>query len=515
MFGSILSDITPSLNNSSEKRARSRSVVIRGVALAVLGLAACSMFEIPAGGFLDERPDSSAGSAGASGTSGGRGGNDGSGGTQGTAGNQGSGGAAGSGGGAATGGNSGSSGSSDGGSSEPWWPYTNEHSCQSAGVPSPADRPAADDPGASLPPLYLVISRIRLGTVNDDEALTPNANAWRDIGFDLDKRCTTSSTCENTLQEPIHEVACKHPSTQIPYDGNQCRDNELSKLFKLASSSPSIGIWFGMTEADWNCELHRGGFGNLIKISDYNGKKNDRQVRLDVYSTLGLQQLPTWTCRNRIQDPLATNWSSRVSWRADEHWKIASSSISLSATDAGSELPDARVYDPAAFVRNGYLFAKLPDGSEFGFNGTNTRIPGFGVFLYRGIMVGELIKEIDGTWSIDHGTVGGVVRPDQLLQSFEAMGFCANLCTSYDQVKDYLNTYRDALTSTADILPDTPCDGLSFGEEFEARQASAGKQDIESAPAGMNCPQPRHPDAPRQGCICPVGGGRCELDGGT
>jgi hypothetical protein len=515
-----LSEITRLQNNALLNRVPPSIAIVRVVASALLGLAACTVFEIPAGGFLDERPDSSAGTAGASGTSGGRAGTDGVGGTQGTEGSRGSGGVAGSGGGDAAGGSSGSSGSSgsnDGGSTEPWWPYTNEHGCQSAGVPSAADRPAVEDPGTSLSPIYLVISRIRLGTADDDEALTPNVNAWRDIGFDLDKRCTASFTCENpVLQEPIYEVACMHPSAQRPFDGNQCRDNELAKLFKLASSSPSIGIWFGMTEADWNCELHRGGFGNMIKISDYNGKKNDRQVRLDLYSTLGLQQLPTWTCRNRIQDPLATNWASRVSWRADEHWKIAASSISLSAPDSGTEVPDAKVYDTAAFVRNGYLFAKLPDASEFGLNGTNTRIPGFGVFLYRGVLVGKLVKEADDTWSIDQGTIGGVVRPDQVLQAFEAMGFCSNLCTSYDQVKDYLNTYRDTITSTGEILPDSPCDGLSFGEQFKARQASAAKQDIEPAPAPVNCPQPRHPDAPRQGCVCPVGGGRCELpDGGS
>jgi hypothetical protein len=508
------------LNNTPDIRATRSLVIIRGVASVLLALAACSVFEIPADGFIDERvgrPDGSlgtGGSGGDAGTGGNSGGSDGSGGAQGSAGNQGSGGVVGSGGSGASGGSSGTS--TDGGSTAPWWPYTNEHMCQSAGVPAAADRPMTEDPGASLAPFYLVISRLRLGTANDDATLSPNMNAWRDIGFDLDKRCTASSTCQDSLQEPIYEVACQHPSAQRPYDGNQCRDNELSKLFKLASSSPSIGVWFGMTEADWNCEFHRGGFGNMFKISDYNGKKNDRAVRVDLYSTLGLQQLPTWTCRNRIQDALDPNWSSRISWRADEHWKIDSTSISISAPDSGTELPDAKVYDATAFVRNGYLFAKLPDNAPFGFNGTYTKIPGFGVHLYRGVLVGELVKEPDGTWSIYNGTIAGVVRPDQLLETFEAMGFCKNLCTTYDQVKDYLNTYRDALTNTTDILPNTPCDGLSFGEGFKARQATASKQDIETPPDPTNCPQPRHPNAPRQGCVCPVGGGTCELpDGGT
>jgi hypothetical protein len=147
-------------------------------------------------------------------------------------------------------------------------------------------------------------------------------------------------------------------------------------------------------------------------------------------------------------------------------------------------------------------------------NGTKTEIPGNGVNLYRGVLVGDLVKKPDGTWSMDNGTVAGVVRPDQLLEAFEAMGFCENLCRTYATVKDYLNTYRDALTGTDEILKGTACDGLSFAEEFVARQATAGNIEIGDPPT--DCPEPRHPQAPRQGCTCPVsGGGACVLDGGT
>jgi hypothetical protein len=485
---------------------------------SLIAFAACSVFEIPAGGFRDEvrggsgNTGGSGGAVASGGTSGGSDGASGSGGAAGSAGRQGSGG---------VGGNDGGDGSATGGTGGgatgvPWWPYENTHGCQSAGLPTQLDRPPEGDPGASLPPIYLVISRMRLGTANDDAALTPNVDAWRDIGFDLDKRCTNSFTCEDQNQDLIYEAACKHPQAQIPYDGNQCRDNEIAKLFKLASTSPSIGEWFGMTEADWNCELHRGGFGDMIKISDYNGKAHDRQVRVDIYHTLGLRQPPSWTCRSAIDAPLNPSWSSHGPWRADERWRIADSSISLSAPDAGNELPDAKIYDPSAFVRNGILFAKLPENSELGLFGKYTRVPGFSIYLYRGILVGQLVKLPDGTWTIDKATLGGVARPDQLLESFQEFGFCENLCTTYDVVRDYLNTYRDALTNTADILPDTPCDGLSFAEAFTARQATAVPQDIEPYTRPPRCGQPRHPEAPRQGCICPVGGGRCELpDGGS
>jgi len=405
----------------------------------------------------------------------------------------------------------GAGGSCAGGSAgQPWWPYTNAHNCQSEGVPTESDRPVCED--SALSPIYLAMSRLRTSS-RDDAALTPSQSAWRDIGFDLDKVCTSSETCQASGQ-PIDERACRQAPATQPSDGNQCRDNQFGALLSLVSQSPTLGSMFGVNDADWNCELHRGGFGILFKISDYNGGFNDRQVRVDVYSTIGLGTLPAWTCRVRSEDPLAPDWMSRAPWRPNERWTIARRSIALLASGGGTELPNSRYADPSAFVRNGYLFARLPPGTELWLNGERTPTPGLRLVLHRGILTGALVKRPDDTWTIDDGTLGGVIYPPDVVQGFREIGFCENMCGSYNALVQQVTTSADALAGTNDILPSADCDALSFGAKFQARQAAATAANIADSSAPADCPNPKHPGAPRQGCICNLQG-QCEGGGGS
>ncbi len=405
------------------------------------------------------------------------------------------------------GGDADSGGKSDGGPTGPWWPYTNSHGCASAGVPARTDRPVVSDPGADLPPLYVALSRLRIGTAKDDPPLTPDENAWQDIGFDFDKLCTRSATCE-VDQMQVNDRSCNN-SNLTPFDGNQCRDNEIGKLFKVASTTPTVGEYFGMTERDWNCELHRGGFSIIFKISGYNGRSNDRDVRLDMYTSTGLQKLPTWSCRATIDAPLATDWHLRAGWIPSDGWKIAQRSIDLAAPDPSdpNELKNSVASDVTAFVRGGYLYAELPDGAEFWLNGENTAVPGTRQTMHRAIIVGQILKGQDDLWRIDNGVLQFVTSPGEMLQSFQEIGYCDNMCESFFQVRNYLNTHQDSLTGTAEHLPSTPCNGLTVGFDWEARQATATARDIVPVQAPTQCPQPRHPAAPRQGTQCDGGGG--------
>ncbi|MET0592815.1 MAG: hypothetical protein ABW133_08960 [Polyangiaceae bacterium] len=408
----------------------------------------------------------------------------------------------------------------DGGPTGPWWPYTNTHGCTSAGVPVRTDRPAASDTGADLPPIYLAVSRLRAGTTKDDGPLTPDDNAWQDIGFDFDKLCTRSATCE-VDQMQVNDKSCAN-SNLTPFDGNQCRDNEIGKLLKVASTSPTVGDYFGMTERDWNCEIHRGGFTILFKISGYNGRPNDRDVRLDMYTSTGLQSLPVWTCRATIDQPLSADWYNRATWLPSDRWKVAQRSIDPAAvqpTDP-NELKNGIAADVAAFVRNGYIYAELPEGAEFWLNGENTAVPGTRQIMHRAVLVGQLIKGQDDLWTIDHGILQFVTSPGEMLGSFQEIGYCENMCESYYQLRNYLNTHQDTLTGTSEHLPATPCNGLSVAFDYKARQATARAQDVVPVQAPTSCPQPRHPAAPRQGTQCdggPAGDAATDaaIDGGS
>ena len=393
----------------------------------------------------------------------------------------------------------------DGGPTGPWWPYTNQHGCASAGLPARSDRPAASDPGSDLQPIYLAISRLRMGTTKDDLALTPDDNAWQDIGFDFDKLCTRSTTCE-VDQMQVSDKSCAN-SFLTPFDGNQCRDNEIGKLLKVASMSPTVGEFYGMTERDWNCEIYRGGFTIIFKISGYNGKINDRDVRLDMYTSTGLQKLPTWTCRATIDAPLSTDWFNRASWINSDAWKIAQRSIDIAAPTPAdpNELKNSVAADVAAYVRGGYLYAELPDGAEFWLDGENTAVPGTRQIMHRAVLVGQLLRGQDDLWTIDHGIIEFVTSPGEMLQSFQEIGYCDNMCEGFFQLRNYLNTHQDTLTGTSETLPNTPCNGLSIAFDWKARQATALSKDVVPVQAPVQCPQPRHPAAPRQGTSCDGG----------
>lgn len=426
-------------------------------------------------------------------------------------------------------GEAGGSTSTDGGTN-PWWPYKNKQGCSSAGVPTGNDRPS-DTPSGNQT-ITLAINQMLFGASKVDPKTgklvsnTTTLGAWEDIGFDLDQSCTNSPTCCTTGTCPksggklLTELACKNPSGLVPADGNNCRDNEIGHLFGIAAASPRVGPLFYANEQYWDCALWRGSMSVILRISGYNGQLNDQGVRLDMYTSLGLEHLPSWYCKkpgsaaDAGADPA---WQSQAAWLPTRHWKIADSSIpSNYIPDGGTALPQAKVADTAAFVRNGYLFAQLPPPAPLWLDGQNALTPGFRFVLYRGILVGKLQQTSSGTWSITDGTIAGVVKPDDMVNSFRQLGFCSNMCADYDNVVQYLNTYQDTLSTTSDKLPGQTCDSLSFAADFTAAQAVATAQDIVPANKPVDCPQPRNPDAPRQGCTCPDGGPLvCPTDGGT
>jgi hypothetical protein len=422
-----------------------------------------------------------------------------------------------SGGGSAGGGSSGTSGSGgDAGPSENWWAEETPHGCQSAGVPRATDRPTTSGDKPSLPPIYLATTRMRFGSADDDKPLTGNAEAWKGIGFDLDETCTASETC--VLDGgPLVEHACKN-SLLVPFDGKECRDNQIGNLFPVAALSPIVGPLFGVTEPNWNCAMHRGELTVFLKISGYDGEANDSSVRVDMYTSTGLQTLPNWTCTSGPQGSVPPDWFNQAPWLHIEPWKIAKRSIALNAQNPPPELPDSKFADVAGFVRDHWLFAQLPAGTELWLDGERAHMAGFRLQLHRAVMVGKLGKAPNGTWTLSKGTFGGVVLPSEILGSFREIAFCENMCDAYLSVVQYLNTHQDALSSTSEKLPDTACNALSIGIAFEARQATATAADVEEVNPPVECPPPKHPLVPKHGCLCPepgVGGPCVPADSGA
>jgi hypothetical protein len=484
--------------------AKRRSLAALSLALAA---AACSMFDPPPEGAILSNEggintNGSGGSGLATDGAASTGGAVSTGGTGPAGGNSGQGG---SGSGANAGSSGTAGGSADGGPLDSeWWVRSNQRGCTTMSAPKPTDRPAASDPGKDLAPLYFAMSRVRFGAVNDDVSLSANGNAWSDIGVDIDGVCTSSLGCE-VNQVTVDERACKSPAATPP-DGSLCRDNEIGRLFNSLAGSSIAGTHFGMTEVDWNCELFRGGFGVILKISEYNGQPNDRSVRADLYASTGLQTLPSWKCRETLDGAVNREFYRNASWVRSDSWRVVEDSIDLSSPVEGTEVRGARAADPAAFVRGGYLVARFPEGTEFWLNGERASVPGFRFTMHRSVLIAGLVKEREDQWVIDQGTLGFVTRPDEMLQGLRQIGFCENMCSVFDFMSQYFYTHQDTLEGTAEILPDTQCNAVSVGVDFEARQATATTADVVQTAPTVSCPQPKNPAAPRQGCTCQTNG---------
>jgi hypothetical protein len=421
---------------------------------------------------------------------------------------------------------------------DPWWPHEVSITydskkppvmCLTEGEPDESkDRPKTSDPGDSIPPIYLAMNRMLLGSVaeqpdpnnKDLTMLVPDSNAWKTIGFDLDGACTNSSTCAINDTTYVLQKTCVSGgvgSMSIPYDGDNCLDNSIGKTFNLASNAPDVGVWFGLTEQDLNCELWRGGYSVIYKISNYNGQYNDTAVTVDLYTSPGLQSKPSWQCRagGVITGAYYTNWYKEAPWLQKSHWKIRRDDISVSAETPPPELPDSKWQDNAAFVRGGWLIAHAKDGSPAWLDGSYTPTPGFHMTMHRNIMALKLVKDPQsGLWSSPDAMTGYVSTASEVLQGFQEMGFCENMCGTWDTVKGYLNTYLDMSVDPA-ASADSPCDSLSYGLRFRAAQVTVDASDVQDVPAPQLCGQPRHPDAPRQNCVCSADRTTCTLpDGG-
>lgn len=401
------------------------------------------------------------------------------------------------------------------------------------------DGPASDDPddgGASNEPLYFYLSKYRLGS-NDDAQFTLDlnevTNPWADLGFDLDKSCKNSPSCQVNGQNVVDVTCAPHTESTLPLDGNGCRDNTIGRLFKLAAAS-NPGFYFGMTEADWNCELRRGAMSVIFKVSQYNRQKNDRQVRLDMYTSVGLVNPSSFLCRSKLGTngqlvqaidgtlPLEPPWYQRAFPPSSAHWRVTAESIAPNADPTEDHnLPDARWNDPIAYVRNGYLVAHLPDGTEYWLNGKNAAVPGFRLIVSQPILVAKLSTD-KGEWTMSDATLAGLIEPNIMIRSFREFGFCENMCTSYNLVVSTLTDNQDALLGSKEPKPDVKCNALTWGGQIEARQATVWKEDLD-APAAhyppLECPEPAHPAAPRQGqgpCqLADAGADSGAADGGT
>src|SRR5205085_7539743 len=112
------------------------------------------------------------------------------------------------------------------------------------------------------------------------------------FGLDLDGVCTNAPGCMDARAA----VSCKSLTPQLPFDDEGCRDNALADLMGMLARIPDIADGLGLRDDTFNCELWRGGYNLIFRLSGYDGAEDDAAVRVDWYTSNGLESPPNWRC---------------------------------------------------------------------------------------------------------------------------------------------------------------------------------------------------------------------------
>ncbi len=354
-----------------------------------------------------------------------------------------------------------------------WWSKPDARGCFSAGAPRPEDRPAPGndkDVGA----IVLAISSMRLGSLNEQGVVDPNA--WQEIGLDLDGVCTASETC--TSEDP--PPSCKAGASQLPRDGKYCRDNTFGKLEYSAALVPQLAKQYGLSDDAFNCALCVGHYTFLIRVTGYNGEPNDDRVRIDLYPSPGLEKPLPWDCSQ-------PSWVTHPCFTPDMPWTVQEDT--LLEKRGGPDLPDSKIFSADAYVRDNYIVTQLPEDTLFWFPGYKGLVVAYPIRLQKGIVVGKLLKGQDNVWRIEDGVIAGRARQQDVIKGFRLIGFCeTNDKDNYELTTTFVNDNLDVLADGRND-PNVPCDAMSMGVTFNARQARAGR--TEAVAPLVECVIPR------------------------
>ena len=118
-----------------------------------------------------------------------------------------------------------------------------------------------------------------------------------------------------------------------------------------------------------------------------------------------------WDCTN-------PTWKTRPCFTPDNQFTL--SADALATQKPGPDAADAKVFDPRAYVRDGYLVVQLPDDTVFWFPGYKALVVAYPVKLQKGLVAGKLTRGADKVWRFSVGTVGGRVSSTDLGKSGSA-----------------------------------------------------------------------------------------------
>lgn len=262
-------------------------------------------------------------------------------------------------------------------------------------------------------------------------------------GFDLDGQCTCAPGPRTCVP-------------RVPDAGQHCdepggRDISMNRnVFELIAQSP------GFSAETLNANLVKGRYGVLAEISDYNGGKNDKSVKVSVFLSSG------------------TQGDAGPGWDGGDPWDLDPKSL---ADDAG---PPTSIYvDTTAYVTDGVLVASRLNGVKLALGVGSESVD---LELAQGVMSARIVPR-GGGFALDEGTIAGRWPTQNVLKAIaplNAPGLGVPLCSPlskplYDFAKGVICRAADISSNPArDDDRGADCDALSFAMRFVAEPARFG-----------------------------------------
>lgn len=301
----------------------------------------------------------------------------------------------------------------------------------------PPEKPA-DNPAAGTEVTVLALSELFVG--DSDRNFTPDSQAWKTFGFNLDGYISTKNGLNHC--KPV-EGAIK---SSVQTDGDDGIDNSFG-----ANLIPIIGALADAPSQQITDSLQGGDFTIMIKLDnleDPASKANQTGIAAALYGGASLGAAPAWD--------------------GSDMWPVLPELLN------NGDINDPKVKFPASYLNGGTWVS--------GGKGTldlTISISGFELSLQ--IVNAQIAMDVTGVGTgaaATNGTIAGLINTEQLITELKkiAGGFDASLCESntFESIAMQIRQASDIMADGTNGDPSKTCDAISIGLGFNAKAVQLG-----------------------------------------
>lgn len=308
-------------------------------------------------------------------------------------------------------------------------------------------------------------------TVDDGPDEPPKVYAARDlamvvadrntVGYDLDGVCTCTgvgpSDKPGAVRRGASSCAPRRQGDRL-CDAEGGRDNAGAAILQnRLPDKPGASFDTGYRSAAEN-----GLAGLLFTVSEYDGRSDDPQVRVESFYSPGLD--PLKGCAGNVPSSgKNTLGGPRPTWDGCDAWRVGESFQQGGVGRAGTR---------DAWVTNGKLYARFP--------ALRIAVDRTYVTFVDARLEAEIVRAVAGAPArLTKGIIAGSVRAEELLVGFGELRTGANggpLCTTpaFASLVEDTCANLDMALRTSDPGEAAPCDAASLVLTFEATGALRG-----------------------------------------